>query len=431
MSNSSFIPSAIVSVNGQDANQYLTQLGLSSGLQDLDAEYNSLFYNPATNVATGGAPASPINAAGGFSVSSSFSANDTTTCKFENGTTFGVNATALLPGSIDLSGTVQDIFQKNIVNNDTDSSSSPSSSSAPSSVSSTLPTPTSSSNSSTVGIGFPVPVVKHSGNLVSGYFLNGTDNSDVAVLSVPTFMPGTDSDGDAPEFQKDVAMFLAKCKSAGKTRLIVDVRGNGGGDIYLGYDLFKQLFPTITPYSGIRIRGSDAVNALGQIGSSTPVQNDNNSALAGQFFDAKTVLQQPDGPSYTSWQKLYPPHQQKGDIFSNIASWTFSNASLDLAVGGIVVSGYANNTNILSQVFSSDNIILVSQDAFQAIFPFLANSSSTAHRWPMLLNMRHIFEPHDQPGPRQNCHRRRPSKQPTNGRHWRRPRRSSGRIRPI
>lgn len=170
------------------------------------------------------------------------------------------------------------------------------------------------------------------------------------------------------EFQTDVSIFLAKCKSAGKTRLIIDIRGNPGGTIYLGYDLFKQLFPTLIPYSGIRIRGSDAANALGNIASSSQVQNNASSVLATSIFNDKTCLVGPDGPSFNSWQQVYGPLTQNGDLFSNIFSWSFSNATLDMTMApGVVVSGYANKSEIPPQVFTSDSITLVSQQLHQPV----------------------------------------------------------------
>lgn len=70
---------------------------------------------------------------------------------------------------------------------------------------------------------------------------------DVAVLSISTFEITTPP--DIIEFSEVVENFLAACRSAGKTRLIVGVRQNPG-KIYLVYDAFKQLFPTIIPYPG-------------------------------------------------------------------------------------------------------------------------------------------------------------------------------------
>lgn len=49
-----------------------------------------------------------------------------------------------------------------------------------------------------------------------------------------------------------------------------------------------------------------------------------------------------------------------GDHFSNLFSWQLSNATLDGAADGIIVSGYANETDIPSLPFVAGNITLVS-----------------------------------------------------------------------
>ena len=101
----------------------------------------------------------------------------------------------------------------------------------------TTPTPT---PSATIVPGYPSPVVVSSDFIVSGYFLNSTENSDVAVLSMITFEPRIPR-----EFQRVIQNFLADAKAAGKTKLVIDVSANGGGIILNGYDAFRQLFPQI------------------------------------------------------------------------------------------------------------------------------------------------------------------------------------------
>lgn len=63
-------------------------------------------------------------------------------------------------------------------------------------------------------------------------------------MSVNSFVSALD---DEIPFQVVNTAFLNAAKAAGKTKLIVDVQGNGGGTILQGYDLFKQLFPQILP----------------------------------------------------------------------------------------------------------------------------------------------------------------------------------------
>ena len=67
--------------------------------------------------------------------------------------------------------------------------------------------------------------------------MDSPDSMDVTVLSISTFEITTPP--DIIEFSEVVENFLAACGSAGKTRLIIDVRQNPGGKIYLVYDAFK------------------------------------------------------------------------------------------------------------------------------------------------------------------------------------------------
>src|SRR5437762_1641686 len=90
----------------------------------------------------------------------------------------------------------------------------------------------------TTAPGYPTPVVLHSHGYIGGYYLDG-DNADVAVLSVPSF--NGENVQNFQEYQMVAQIFFADAKAAGKKKLIIDLSANGGGLVYLGYDLFKQV----------------------------------------------------------------------------------------------------------------------------------------------------------------------------------------------
>jgi hypothetical protein len=177
---------------------------------------------------------------------------------FENGTTVPYQNKAIVGIPFDFNSGTQ-ILEKHII-----PLPSKSSSSAPASATaSSAPSSASSTASSTPKVkqlpNYPYPEVMHSGGYISGYFLKGDDYSDVAVLSIPSFLE-TQETSLLTEFQGDLQTFLGKSQSANKTQLIIDVRGNPGGTTLLAYDSFKQLFPSIIPYSGSRVRDSAAAN---------------------------------------------------------------------------------------------------------------------------------------------------------------------------
>ncbi len=311
-------------------------------MQDLDALYNSVLYSPAT----AGNPDGMGTFERGFSTQN----DDTTSCTFENGTTTVVNATveinALYATTIPANGQNFSRLLTTVESNH----------------SSTLPltTPTSSSTASALpsplplGTNYPTPFVKSHQNYISGHFMNGTDYSDLAVLSVASF-DVTPAPADSIDFLQASTAFLAKCASAGKKRLIIDLRNNPGGAVMVGYALFQQLFPNIVPYSGVRMRGSDAANALGQIASTSP-QSDDPNDLTQSVFNAQKLLQQPHGPSFDSWQQLNGPLKQNNDSFSNVGSWDYLTSDFNS-----FVANYISNTSSLPpQVFAGGDITLVS-----------------------------------------------------------------------
>ena len=300
-------------------------LDLGRGFQDLDALYNAIFYNPAIS--------GDGNDPGQYSARAFTSHSDTTVCKFENGTsrTFSAKVKIDKGHAATLPQNGQDFFKL------LTSQGSPASPSAKPAkpAASTLPT------------NYPVsPVVNQKHYQISGFFPDGTENADVAVLSVATF----EAD-DGVDFLNLNAEFLAKCKAAGKKRLVVDVRGNPGGEIDLGYKLFTQLFPDVVPYSRVRMRASDAANAIGKVASS-------DSKLSASAFNAKKWFRPSSGSKYDSWEQFYGPTQQRGDNFTNMGSWEFSNAAYLTQFA----SQYYHVPKLPSQVFSAENVILVSPD---------------------------------------------------------------------
>lgn len=165
--------------------------------------------------------------------------------------------------------------------------------------------------------GYPRPVLISSDKSVSGYFLKA-DYSNIAVLSIPIFAPK-----DPQEFQDVVNHFLAACRSQGKTRHIVDVRGNGGATVYFSYDTFMRLFPDTIPYSGVRSRAAEAVNIIET--EASKLKNVNSSVYYSQSLDYLNLLQYPNGANMTSCSAFYGPIQSHDDHYTYLTSWNLPN----------------------------------------------------------------------------------------------------------
>ena len=73
--------------------------------------------------------------------------------------------------------------------------------------------------------------------MISCYFPSSL--SDLLVISLPSFDPLS----EWVEYQDVLRQCLATAEKKGKTKLVIDLRGNGGGNVFAAFDFFKQLFP--------------------------------------------------------------------------------------------------------------------------------------------------------------------------------------------
>lgn len=334
--SSSFKISPVSSVNGQPVDKFLASIGYLTLGQDLDAQYNTLLYNPSTVldvIANGRGDA--------FNAQPFVIYDDSTSIGFENGTVKNITAGAI-PGETKFDfSSGKDLYEKHL-----------------------LPQPPAPAAASPLPVfsqpyGYPEPSIQHTAGLVSGYFLSSSSASaDTAILSIASFDAGLLP--ALEEFQKVVSDFLTLCKTNSKTKLIIDVRGNGGGNPVLAYDLFKQLFPKEVPYSGLRARSHVALDAMGSVLSAAP-----GDIAGGTIVDARHMLQSPDGAPYEQWDKLAGPVPNHGDSFTELASWELGNSSATQDFGqGMTVSGYENRTDLPPQPFSSEDITLVCPPPF-------------------------------------------------------------------
>jgi hypothetical protein len=211
----SWTPSPISKINGQDAEDYANNWAKSCQYHDVDGRYNQLFPNQA-----GISYGEEINA---FVVGQKPDGANTTVTH-ENGTTFTYGNYARVLRDFTGIASGDDVYSAFLNQGP--------------------PTSTKKKRDETkraqaTATGYPDPVALHSEAVVGGYFLSGQGYEDVAVLSAPSFEP--ESQGGATEYQNVVQSFLKQATSSGKSKLIVDLRANGGGRVFLGFDMFKQV----------------------------------------------------------------------------------------------------------------------------------------------------------------------------------------------
>ncbi|KAL1649604.1 hypothetical protein SLS58_001661 [Diplodia intermedia] len=343
-----FTPSPIQTINDQSAYSYLVDFSdTDGGCHDPDARYQNLFYNPAS--------VSHNNESDAYFTTANIYLGDNTTLIHENRTKTILDNYAVLTrnfSDIDSAAAFSSAFLTGPTATPTSTASATSTSSTP------LPT----------AYNYPHPVRKASDNSVSGYFLNSTGRDTVAVLSSPTFFPANMS-----EYQAAVSAFLAAATAANKTRLIIDLRHNGGGMVVLGFDLFKQLFPALSPYGGTRQRGAASINAMGLVTSAAAdaaFAGGNDTALEA-VLDVPAVTSVAEfwyrsrldarGRAFAGWPALFGPDAMHGDAFTRVARFNLSDHELL----GVNVSGYGNLSNIPPQPFRAADIVLL-QDGYCA-----------------------------------------------------------------
>lgn len=364
--NASFVPSPITQIDGCNVTDFLLEWSQYGSLQDKDALWNNLFYIPA-QVSLGSSGTGTGTFSGGGRGRWVYP-GPSTTFLFQNGTSATHENFARVLVDFDNITTGADIYQQYFAveeeakYNALDLILQPSASAT--SVASSATASSASRTASTPAPGYPTPVVRQSNNLNGGYFIHEPGFEDVAVLTVPSFVS---LDTAEIEFQNVNSEFIAAALAANKTKLIIDVSANAGGTILQGYDLFKQLFPSILPYGGTRFRAHEAFNLLGQeyseIASHYPrnlSQNDTIVEVESSAWNYRTDLDVNYKP-FTSWAEKYGPHQHgpDDDEFTSIIRWNLSDVLTPLNSGGIVISGYGNRSNVTVQPFKAENIVLI------------------------------------------------------------------------
>ncbi|EUC42279.1 hypothetical protein COCMIDRAFT_103941 [Bipolaris oryzae ATCC 44560] len=362
--NATFKASPITKINGQNAQEYLENWAQYGSLQDRDALYNNVFYELAT-VSLG--PTGPgMGTFAGSGRGRWVYPGATTTLDFANGTSqvYENFAKVLIPFDGITDG--ESLYKLWFTGNQPTETEDP----APSN--STAPTPSATASASATPTipapGFPPPVIRESHNLIGGYFLED-EYSDVAVLSVPSFVGIAAQE----EFQATAVKFLSAAKAAGKKKLIVDVQANGGGTILLGYDLYSLLFPNDIDHAAAdRFRAFESTDIIGQQFSKasegvtrepvTPEQNETLYNLQGDIisstFNYRTDLNLDEKP-FNSWSEKFGPLHVKGDNFTNLFRWNLNDPLITQNSGGIYVHGHGPLSNYTEQPFAVEDIVVI------------------------------------------------------------------------
>ena len=201
---------------------------------------------------------------------------------------------------------------------------------------------------------YPPPVISHKKNLIRGYYLHGERLEDVAVLQLPTFR----LIGESPVSLGQIAVeFIDRARKDNKEKLIIDLSNNMGGDINLGFNLFRILFPGNPIYTATRFRSTELIDLMGRVFSSSQgleASGDNTLDLPLIFQNAVTPNHR---HSFGSWEELFGPVDIAGQRMSHLhATYNFTTASTeDNPISGFGEINFGSST----QPFKVDNIIVV------------------------------------------------------------------------
>ena len=340
-------PSAVATIDGQEAVKFLEDLSQRGALNDPDALYNSIFFSKPFAASTAGWN-------GYFSGSARFGyiyPGTNTTIGFKDGTSRTFTATSKVLA--DFSGVTDgESAYKKFCN--------PNPPAAPEVVATTTASPL-VAPTATPAPGYPIPDVISSDHVVSGYFLNSTENSDVAVLSMLSFEPSVPA-----EFQATVQQFLADAKAAGKKKIVIDVSANGGGYILQGYDTFRQFFPQIEQDGFTRFRYTEALAVMAQQfaiaipANYTPETADPDTINAYESFVNYRYDYNINDTHFTSVADKIGPHEYNNDNFTSIIRWDLNDpiTTVNDTFGiGMEITGYGTRKNF-TQPFAAEDIIL-------------------------------------------------------------------------
>ncbi|KAI0469225.1 hypothetical protein F4859DRAFT_487406 [Xylaria cf. heliscus] len=270
LSSGSTAISPVTTINGQDVMSYLEKIADLQGNQDPDARWNTLFVSLAAIAPVG----SPDIAFWGTFTSDGglWPGVGNTTLEFKNGSTLSL-ATLAKYNNFPVVSSATALFNTVCLPDDSNNS--------------RRGTPTKRDNTevsptATAGpVGFPTPIIRDPYNQISGYAL---DNETV-VMFIPTFVGGAGFPNNQDLVFSETATRIVNTAIAnGRTKLIIDLSRNPGGDISRAFDLFKLFFPSKLPYSATRFRRHDASDLLILANQKVPAVQAGTSPFKFQGF---------------------------------------------------------------------------------------------------------------------------------------------------
>ncbi|KAF4983450.1 hypothetical protein FZEAL_1179 [Fusarium zealandicum] len=337
-----YFPSAVESVNDVPVFEWLEDEAARNvkNSQDPDAQFNRLSIT-IPRIATG----SPV-----LLLSSQFEIPDTYTIKFYNGSKLEFENQIIFSNTFNFTGidsgeAFHEYFEL-----------------VPADISDpTANERRSASETKTDAVipGYPKPVVKHSESSISGYFLEGDDYKDIAVLSILSFLPigpnATSTDKlnitDYVLEAEDLLLdFMEQAEETGRDKLIIDLSGNGGGSVVLADSIYRLLFPDgeFSVYN--RYRANSALEAATAADYDAFFQN-----TIGKYYPVS-----PDNEPIETGKEWFGPYTTKGGQNVTAAFENNKTAPWDSAIPAYLNGFDPDNKPLVEKApWKPENILIV------------------------------------------------------------------------
>ncbi|KAI3323720.1 hypothetical protein HD806DRAFT_72048 [Xylariaceae sp. AK1471] len=347
-----FQPSAIKSINNQDAASYLDAFAAnqSAGAVEPHTDWNQLMFSFAQDIQ------GTLNIFGWLAP---FYFGDTMTLEFENGTrttdpNVGIYWSQGPTGPLETGGDFYNFFVLGFypasfdtaTSDEVDDSDATTTDSAQESATATSSVPEATSSAPVVltwnSTAYPqVPDVAqpdlgtYGGGFFSGYFLN---SSSVSVLSIPSF---DEFDAALNTAQQTVREFIERSKEAGLQKVVIDLQQNTGGQVLLAIATFKQFFPNIEPFAGSQMRASHPTDVMGrtltQFFEQLPTDDELYPVYVIDEWVSSARLNAETGSNFTSWDEFFGPIPAGDDVVTRTQRFNLSSEIFidNAAEGGI------------------------------------------------------------------------------------------------
>jgi hypothetical protein len=345
--SNTFNASAITRINGQDVNRYLEDISQQGFLQDPDALYNALFYELAIDAQYANMQYTGAFAGAGRAGMTYQGAE--TKLEFANGTSRTYENYAEVIGNWRGVTDGPSAYDKFCT--------------GPKSYDPATDDEEFMAGSVGYAHGYPTPKGISSDKQISGYFLDDDPAfADVAVLSMLSFEPFYPA-----EFQNVIERFIWDAKAAGKSKIVIDLSGNGGGIILNGYDAFRQFFPQTVQDGFSRFREHDAFSIMSKQISNFTSGFSLESASTTQVVASQSVLDyrfdlNQTNQNFLTYNDKFSPQKFRNDEYTSLLRWNLSDPLLTTSYQyglGMAITGYGSRQDY-KQPFAAEDIIMVS-----------------------------------------------------------------------